>query len=328
MRFCGAIRHNVPVADGENGREASAVGQGPGLTPHESVPLLTAWVSRLGGDLGVRTLVIKGPLMSNQGLRPERASSDVDVWVDPSRFGELVVTLEGFGWRSVYSDERHTILPQHSATLRHERWACELDVHDRIPGFFADPGEAFELFWTRRTSGELAHAEVLTSDPVGNAAILAVNLLRAHQPGSETTDLELLADVVRAFDAEQQSAFAGVVAASGANDTVAPFLRLTGIPAAAGPSASPQELEAWRVLVTTQHAPSTEWMVALRRARPRAWPSLIWRAFWLNEAEIRLVEPQAPPGQWGLFRARCHRAWRGLKGLPAAARVVLLRRDH
>ncbi len=97
-------------------------------------------------------------------------------------------------------------------TLRHQHWACELDVHDRIPGFFTDPGEAFEVFWSRRTAGDVAHAEVLTSDRVGNAAILAVNLLRAHQPGSSTTDLDPLADVVRAFDAEQQSAFAGVVA--------------------------------------------------------------------------------------------------------------------
>ena len=298
------------------------------LLPEESVPLLTAWVSRLGADLGVRTLVIKGPLMTSQGLRAERASGDADVWVDPSRFSEFVTTLEGFGWGRVHTDARHTILPQHSATLRHQHWACELDVHDRIPGFFADPAEAFELFWSRRTAGDVAHAEVLTSDRVGNAAILAVNLMRAHQPGSATTDLEPLADVVRAFDAEQQSAFAGVVAASGANDTVGPFLRLTGISAVPGPSASPQEREGWRVLVTTQHAPSTEWMVALRRARPRTWPSLIWHAFWLNEAEIRLVEPEAPPGRWGLFLARCHRAWRGLKGLPAAIRVVLLRRGH
>ena len=302
--------------------------QDAALLPEEAVPLLTAWVSRLGTDLGIRALVIKGPLMTTQGLRTERPSGDADVWVDPSRFSEFVMTLEGFGWRRVYTEARHTILPRHSVAMRHARWACELDVHDRIPGFFADPAEAFELFWSRRTSGVVAHADVLTSDRVGNAAILAVNLLRAHQPGSATTELEPLADVVRAFDAEQQSTFAGVVAASGANDTVGPFLRLTGISAVPGPTVSRQEREDWRVLVTTQHAPSTEWMVALRRSRPWAWPSLIWRSFWLNEAEIRLVEPQAPPGPWGLFLGRCHRAWRGLKGLPAAARVVLLRRDH
>jgi hypothetical protein len=300
----------------------------PALLPEESVPLLTAWVSRLGGELGIPTLVIKGPLMTIQGLRSERSSGDADVWVDPVRFDDLVAALEGFGWYRVYTEARHTILPQHSATMRHDKWACELDVHDRIPGFFADPAETFELFWGRRTRGVLAHADVLTPDRVANAAILAVNLMRAHRPGSPMTELEPLAAVVRAFDVDEREDFASVVAASGGNHTVGPFLRLTDIPAEPGYAGSAQDQEDWRVLVTTQHAPSTEWMVALRRARPWQWPGLAWRAFWLNEKEIRLVEPQAPPGRWGLFEARCHRAWRGLQGLPAAARVVLLRRDQ
>jgi hypothetical protein len=300
----------------------------PALLPVESIPLLTAWVSRLGEDLKIRTLIIKGPLMTSQGLRGEHVSNDVDAWVDPARFADLVAALERHGWYRVFSGARHTILPQHSATLRHAKWACELDVHERIPGFFAEPGSVFDSFWERRTSAAIAGVGVSTPDRVGNAAVLAVNQVRDLHSDAGPGALEPLAAVVRGFDVEETAAWARLVAASGANQTLAPLMTLAGVSSVPGVEASPQQVEDWRVLRATQHAPASEWMVALRRARPGQWPALVWRAFWLNEVEVRQVEPGFPPGPWGLFKARLHRLSRGLKGLPAATRVILLRRER
>ena len=110
------------------------------LLPEESVPLLTAWVSRLGADLGVRTLVIKGPLMAAQGLRTERASNDVDVWVDPARFSEFTATLERFGWRRVFTDARHTILPQHSIDAASPALGVRAGRARPDPGLLHRPG--------------------------------------------------------------------------------------------------------------------------------------------------------------------------------------------
>jgi hypothetical protein len=173
----------------------------PALLPLESVPLLTAWVSRLGTDLGIRTLIIKGPLMTTQGLRGEHVSNDVDAWIDPARFDEFVTALEKFGWTQVISEARHTILPLHSATMRHTKWACELDVHDRIPGFFAGLDVTFDLFWERRTSVSIAGSQAPTPDRVGNAAVLAINQVRGLRPSEGTLHLAPLAKVVTGFSA-------------------------------------------------------------------------------------------------------------------------------
>jgi hypothetical protein len=158
--------------------------------------------------------------------------------------------------------------------------------------------------------------------------VLAINQVRGLRPSDGTLHLEPLAKVVAGFSAGERDAFAELVAGSGANETMRGFLDLCGVSPVPGVVATNRELDDWRVLVTTQYAPSSEWMVALRRTPAWCWPALAWRAFWMTEEEVRLVEPDAPPGRWGLMRARVHRSWRGIRGLGAAFRVVVLRRDR
>ena len=328
MRARDSIRHNVPVAKGINVGEAPSVDQEPGLTPHESVPLLTAWVSRLGADLGIRTLVIKGPLMAIQGLRTERASNDVDVWVDPAQFAEFASALQSHGWVRRFVGDRHWIVPEHSFTMRRESWACELDVHHAFPGFFAPPQFVFEEFWDVRAPAVAAGADVIACNRVGNAAILALHGLRDLRPGPSTDDLHYLASAVKSFSPDERHALAALVAACGANQTSAQFLSLAGLSALPGLDATDEQLEDWRVLTSGHGAPSVAWLDALKKAPPWQWPTWVWRAFWLNEVELREAEPWAPRGALGLWRARLHRLRRGFQALPASIRIVLLRRDH
>ena len=117
--------------------------QGHGLTPDESVPLLTAWVMRLAADLGIRALVIKGPLVAQQGLREPRSSNDVDVWIDPDRHLEYCTELERLGWTR-HVDSRHSVLRAHSLTMQHEFWRASWTCTSYFPGFFAEPQTAFD----------------------------------------------------------------------------------------------------------------------------------------------------------------------------------------
>ena len=70
------------------------------------------------------------------------------------------------------------LLPLHSTTLRNPRWGCELDVHNRFPGFLADPSDVFEALWERRTTVTIAHQDIPCPDPSSHAVIAALHWLR------------------------------------------------------------------------------------------------------------------------------------------------------
>jgi hypothetical protein len=306
-----------------------AVGEIPtALSVVESVPLLTAWVARLASDLGIRALAIKGPVAAQQGLREPRTSIDVDLWVDPSRHLEYCGVLEQHGWSRRFVGDRHWVLREHSFTMRHAHWACELDVHEYFPGFFAAPQSAFDHLWARRTTADVAGAPVLAVDRVGQAAVLAVHCLRDLRPGMPVHELEYLETLVRDdFDDHERADLARAVAACGANETLRPFLDAVHLAPMPGPRATAAQLEDWRVVTAGHFAPSVAWVDALRKARVREWPAVVWRAFWLNETEIRQVEPGVGSGWWGLLWGRIRRLGRGLRMLPRAVRIVVLRRD-
>ena len=144
----------------------------------EAVPLAHALVARAARDHDVRVLFIKGPVAAEQGLRPRRPSVDVDVLVDPMRRGLLAAVLDDLGWVDENPYLSPTVLPQHSLTHRHHSWPCELDLHDRFPGFFADPQAVFEALWARRTTVRVAGQDIPAPDRAGHALVLALHSLR------------------------------------------------------------------------------------------------------------------------------------------------------
>ena len=155
----------------------------------EAVPLAHALVARVAGDHDVRVLFIKGPAAAEQGLRPHRGSVDVDVLVDPRQRGLLAAALDELGWVDENPYLSPTVLPQHSLTHRHESWPCELDLHDRFPGFFADPQAVFETLWLRRTTVRVAAQDIPAPDRAGHALVLALHSLRDPHDTSRQIDL-------------------------------------------------------------------------------------------------------------------------------------------
>ncbi len=51
-------------------------------------------------------------------------------------------------------------------------------MHDRFPGFLAEPTEVFEALWERRTTARIAHRDVPCPDVLAHGAVAALHWLR------------------------------------------------------------------------------------------------------------------------------------------------------
>lgn len=292
----------------------------------EAVPLAHALVGRVAADEGVRVLFIKGPTAQLQGLRVPRSSLDVDVLVDPARRQLLADRLTALGWVDEHPYTSPTLLPMHALTHRHPGWACELDLHDRFPGFFADHQLVFDRLWERRTSVEVAGQPIPCPDAAGHTLVLALHALRdPHDPG-KALDLTRLVERVRESATDESLRDLAELAADlGAADTAAPFLDRVGAPTVGRGALRPADRRAWD-LRTDPDASVTGWVDELRGLPWRSRPRFLWYAAFLTEEELRLDDPSLPPGRAAVRRARLARLRRGLGALPGAWRRTTRRR--
>src|SRR5512139_1177657 len=289
----------------------------------EAVFLLHALVERVAEDAGIRVLFIKGPILAMQGLRPERPSVDVDVLVDPARFEEMQERLRGYGWRIDVPSTGAHVMTFHSKAYRHDNWPCEIDVHDRFPGFFADPQEVFEQLWARHTTATIAGREVPCPDVLGNAAIAALHALRDPTYERSRRDLAYMAGALgETLDDAGLHDLAELAAATGAADTMRPFLDELGAPRIGVGSTAQKDLQAWRIRTHSSGVKTVPYLYQLQHAPKRRWLPILWHALVLTEAEIRKAQPDAEPGGLGLLRARLRRLRWGVGDLPRAARII------
>lgn len=290
------------------------------LSLFEAVPLAHALVGRIAADEQVRVVFIKGPTAELQGLRDPRSSVDVDVLVDPSRRDRLADRLIELGWVDEHPYTSPTVLPMHSLTHRHPSWPCELDLHDRFPGFFAEPQVVFDRLWERRSTVEVAGQAIACPAPAGQALVLALHALRdPHDPGKARDLSALVARVRETANPDSLHDLAELAHDLGAADTAAPFLDRVGAPSVGRGTTRAHDLRAW-ALRTEPDASVAGWVDELRRLPWRRRPRFLWYAALLTEEELRLDDPGLPPGRRAVFRARGARLRRGLRALPRALR--------
>lgn len=288
----------------------------------EAVPLAHALVARVADEQDVRVLFIKGPAAVLQELRAPRSSVDVDALVDPARRDGLAARLTELGWVDEHPYTSPTVLPLHSVTHRHPAWACELDLHDRFPGFFADPQEVFERLWARHESVLVAARDVPCPDPAGHALVLALHSLRDPHDLAKVGELKALVErVSRSYDAPRLRDLAELAHALGAADTAAPFLDQVGAPQVGRGTLRGDDRRAWE-LRTQPDASVAGWLDELRRRPKRQWPRFLWYALVLTEDELRVDDPSLPAGRRAVAAARVRRLGRGVRALPAAWRSV------
>jgi len=289
----------------------------------EAVPLAHAVVDQVARDHDVRLLFIKGPTATAQGLRAERVSLDVDALVDPARRGVLAAALTELGWVDENPYTSPTVLPMHSLTHRHPKWPCELDLHDRFPGFFVGPQDVFERLWSRRSTVEVANREIPCPDRSGQALVLALHALRdPHDPTKAAELTDLIGRVSTSYDRDALRDLADLAHDLGAADTAATFLEAVGAPAVGRGSTGRADLHAWQLRTEPSDATAVSWVAELRHRPKRQWPRYLWYAAWLSDQELRVADPNLPDTRSALLGARLRRLRRGLGAVPQALRDV------
>lgn len=116
------------------------------LHVEESILLAAALTGSIAKKAGLRCLFIKGPAAVSAGVRPARASSDIDLLVHPSDVEMLLSLLERRGWILRPSVEGMGI-PKHSHSAYHPSWPCDIDIHFVFPGFDVEPQIAFDFLF-------------------------------------------------------------------------------------------------------------------------------------------------------------------------------------
>ena len=289
------------------------------LTLEESVALGHALVDRVARECGVRALFIKGLGLTQQGLRDEHLSIDVDVLVHPGDRTVLLDALAAHGWTVPVPMTGAVVLPLHSATLHHGSWMSEIDLHDRFPGFLAEPGDVFEELWRRRSTLTVAGRAIPVPEETSHALVAALHWLR-DGPDRYAERLDFLYARLRSSLSERQRhEMVELAGRTGAVRTLAPLWEALGVS-----DLPDEELDEtdWRIRVASQRMKSIGWVVELTSLPWRRRPARLWHALVLTEAEIRKEQPDAAPGWWGLQRARLHRLSYGVRALPQACRIV------
>ncbi len=112
-----------------------------------------------------------------RGVQPHRDSANVDVLVRASDLEPLIheVGRHGRRWRPELF--AHHALVQHSVTLLHPSWPCDLALPVSYPGFLADPDLVFEALRSRREALTVGGTPIDGPNSVGSVLIAALHSL-------------------------------------------------------------------------------------------------------------------------------------------------------
>lgn len=300
----------------------------------EALHLLAPWLARALTNAQEAALVIKGPTLSTYGLRREKESSDVDLLCGPAHFEEVQHRLEKLGWAPRMDDATQDEAPEarvtlHSATLQHDAWPIEIDLHYYFPGMLTDPQVAFDGLWERRVTMPMAGQEIVTTDLLGSAVIAGLHYLRHPETPYEQ---ERLADLVERLDGlldvDRRRELAELALQVGAQDSLGPLLDAIGAPRIGAGTTEPDRWRDWQ-LQTSAVATGTLWITELRRTPVRRWPRTLRHALWPSEAMLQATRFKNPMTPEEMRRTRIERLKRAARELPEAVRTVRrLRREE
>ncbi|SFB87236.1 hypothetical protein SAMN04487968_102105 [Nocardioides terrae] len=281
----------------------------------EAVELGYVLVARVADNVGARALAIKGRVNEAHGLRAPRASADADVLVEPTRLDDVVTGLLELGWRKVPTPSAPAFA-YHSVTLNHPQWPCELDVHDRFPGFLAEPDVVFDALWAERTDLAAANVAVPATGIYGSTLVMGLHALRT--PSDQRNGREL-AGLVERLSSERLNLarLQDLASATGCLATARPLLHELGVMVPHHPNGDRRIVE-WEVRRSTAQTRNLGWLLAVRRTPPWRWPGIVLRAVLADEPYLRHFYPQAPTGKRGLWLARWWRLKVAFRDLPGA----------
>jgi hypothetical protein len=308
----------------QTGRYARSMGDGGGDTVRlrlsEAVPLATALAAHAAERAGVRVLFIKGPIAEQQGLRPVHRSVDVDLLVEPNGAEPFIRQLRDWGWHDRPGYRPLPLFGGHSATLIHDSWPCDFDVHYYWPGFAAPVPTVFETLWARRVSVPIAAHEVFAPSRPDGLLVLVLHALRDAETARTARDYPHLLDAVRQqFDADELLALRRAAVELGASVTASPFLRDLGFDEA--PSGDAHEVAMWHMRGRASSG-TASWILELRQTPPLRRPVVLLHAVFPSPRTMRVLHPETGPGLGGLAVMWWRRVRTGLASWPAARRAM------
>ncbi|MEF2977462.1 nucleotidyltransferase family protein [Subtercola sp. YIM 133946] len=273
------------------------------LLVHEAVALGHAFVSSVAQDHGIRALLIKGPILNQLNLREPRASSDVDVLVDPARRDEFVLLLRPLLWVERPVDYSGKALPTHAIHLINESWPCDIDVHDHYPGLFADKQAVFDRLWNDRTLATVANQQVPTLSLLGHIVIAALHSLRDPTAGRSVRELAFLNDrVIPMLSNEQRTELLSLCKQFRALETMRPFLTGLGF-AGIARDLTAVERKMWLIRISDQQQ-SFRWLRRFADTPLTERPALVRQALFPPGTAFRAHHPATPSGKVALLEAR------------------------
>lgn len=281
------------------------------------IPLGYAFVSHVAAACGIRLLVIKGLQLSEQGLRAQSRSTDIDVLVAPEDLEPLVAALTRRGWVRTAGRDVPGVLPQHAVTIIHDGWPAAIDIHHYYPGFFAAPEAVFEQLWSSRMAQEYAGQRVWGLEPAANAVFIGLHHVRHIASQRHANQYQHM--LGRGFSPAEIATIDELTRVGRSCEVLAELRAHLGL--AAVSDLTHEERRVWRYYQDTNEDGSTSaWLTAVANAPARKRLAVLFRAVWPSAAEIR-AEYTFPAGS-NVTAHRLRRLIRGTRALPAALRSL------
>lgn len=282
-----------------------------------------------GDSAATRVLVIKGLVADAHYLRQPRVPADVDVLVASEDVAAVHAALAGVGWRPRPTSDLGDAIVDHSVTLCHAGWPCDIDVHRHYPGMLARPERAFEALWRDRVTLSFAGVPVRAAGLLSSVLIQALHAL--HTPAQSprhAAELEALtSEVVPRLSMDERRALVELARDVGALDTARPLLEHLGLPL---PSATAEgvdpRLDAWRLRTGADGLVPMQVAMAVAREPWRSRPRALWRALWPSAKDMRIDHPELGPGSRAVVMARIARIGRGVRAAPKLVASIRARR--
>ena len=280
----------------------------------EATLLAHALGARVAEHVSARVLSIKGPAADHHALREPRLSVDADLLVDPRGFEEFCAALEAHGWHERVARSTPTILEPHSRTYIHPQWPCDIDVHERFPGFFADPAHVFDELWSRREALYVGGVALTIPALVPSMMIGALHALRNMSVARHRTEWDSIIEMLqtRLEDSGRQD-FLRLAEAGRSRWVLREAIEIIGF----GPvesDLSPSEAESWSSnLRFGADGGAAGWLIALRRGPIRDRARTLIRAVWVPKEFVPRNEKSVPQSTRQVMRYQLERWRRGLR---------------
>ena len=260
------------------------------LDPNEAVALLQPGMLSVASAASVRALVIKGQTLADQGLRSPRASSDVDILVDPREFPRFIRLLADRGWwdrdLNVLSPlpDRPVAVAPHSITLVHPRFPVNVDVHRYYPGFLARPTQVFDELWARRSSNQIANLSCAVPDAVDHWLLAMLHVTRSP----DILQRNELRDWLDDRTPRERRALLERATTLGAEQPLSTEFRRVGITVEPPDADTARVLVEWTARMNGDPLTGITFFTSLRDLDPRDRPRYVWRALFPPQQAVRV----------------------------------------